>query len=155
MDGRRDIGPLGTLVRVIAGTTFVAVPIAEHGISWWDAGGALIILPSIALGVAGLLRAHQAAGAAVTRGQAIVAIALVIGAGTALTFITPIDGLAVWAFFGVSMLLTALRGYAGCELLAIPNALTGRRDQIGCFIYTPIDAAEATRLRCGGPKASS
>ena len=155
MSSRRDIGRLGTLARVIGGTTFVTVPIAKHGISWWDAGGALIILPLIALGVAGLLRAGQAAGAAATRGQAIVATALVIGAGSALTFVTPIDGVAVWAFFGVSMLLTALRGYAGCELLAIPNALTGRRDQIACFVYTPIDTAEATRLRRGAPKASS
>lgn len=155
MDDRRDIGRVGTLARVIGGTAFVAVPIAEHGISWWDAGGALIILPLIALGVAGLLRARQAAGAAATRGHSIVVLALVIGVGSALTFITPIDGVALWAFFGVSMLLAALRGYAGCELLAIPNALTGRRDQIGCFIYTPVDTAEATRLRCGAPKASS
>jgi hypothetical protein len=34
-----------------------------------------------------------------------------------------------------------------CEVLAIPNLLSGRRDQIGCIAYTPIDRAEASR-RC-------
>jgi hypothetical protein len=28
-------------------------------------------------------------------------------------------------------------------VLAFPNAITGRRDRIGCILYTPIDAAEA------------
>jgi hypothetical protein len=44
------------------------------------------------------------------------------------------------------MLVAALRGYAGCEVLAIPNTITGecpRNDRIGCIIYTPIDVAEA------------
>ncbi|MDQ3678920.1 MAG: hypothetical protein M3401_19330 [Actinomycetota bacterium] len=157
MHGRRDIGRVGTLARVIGGVALVGVPIAEHGISWWDAGGALIALPLIAFVVAGVLRLRQAraAGAAATRGQAITAIAVVIAVGSALTFVTPIDQVAIWAFFGISMLLAALRGYAGCELLAIPNALTSRRDQLDCFIYTPIDTAEATRVRAGAPKAST
>jgi hypothetical protein len=41
------------------------------------------------------------------------------------------------------MLLAAVRGYGGCEVLAFPAAITGRRDRIGCILYTPIDAAEA------------
>src|ERR687898_553568 len=60
-----------------------------------------------------------------------------------LTIATPVSDVALLSFVGVSMLVAALRGYAGCEVLAIPNAITGRRDQIGCVLYTPIDAAEA------------
>jgi hypothetical protein len=48
-----------------------------------------------------------------------------------------------WSFLGASMLFAALRGYGSCEVLAFPNALTGRGDRVGCVIYTPIDAAEA------------
>jgi hypothetical protein len=37
----------------------------------------------------------------------------------------------------------AVRGEAGCEMLAFPNAITRRKDRIGCILFTPIDAAEA------------
>jgi hypothetical protein len=67
----------------------------------------------------------------------------VVAVGIALSVVTPVNDVAIWSFFGFSMLVAALRGYAGCEVLAIPNALTGRRDQIGCVLYTPIDRAEA------------
>jgi hypothetical protein len=33
---------------------------------------------------------------------------------------------------------------------AIPNAITGRSDQVGCILYTPIDRAEA-RAKAGRP----
>jgi hypothetical protein len=154
MDDRRDIGRIGTLARVIGGTMLVAVPIAEQGISWWDAAGALIALPLVAFAVAGGIRLRRSRDAAAARTEAIVAMTVVIAIATVLTFVTPIDQVAIWSFFGVSVLLAALRGYAGCELLAIPNALTGRRDELDCFIYTPIDTAEALKGRPGAPKAA-
>jgi hypothetical protein len=49
-------------------------------------------------------------------------------------------------FYGTSMLLAAGRGYAGCEVLAIPNWLLRRDDQIGCLVFSPIDRLER-RLR--------
>jgi hypothetical protein len=94
------------------------------------------------MAVGGVLRAQQATSV-LAGGPAILATVIVIAIGTALTFITPIDQVAIWSFLGASMLLAAVRGYGGCELLAIPNALTGRRDELHCFIYTPIDMAEA------------
>jgi hypothetical protein len=36
-------------------------------------------------------------------------------------------------------------GFGGCEVLAILNLVTARRDQIGCILFTPIDRAEARR----------
>jgi len=44
------------------------------------------------------------------------------------------------------MLLAALRGYGGCEVLAISNWVLGRDDQVGCFVLSPVDHMEH-RLR--------
>jgi hypothetical protein len=49
-------------------------------------------------------------------------------------------------FYGTSMLLAALRGYAGCEVLAISNWLLRRNDQVGCVVFAPIDHLEAQHL---------
>ena len=49
---------------------------------------------------------------------------------------------AVLLFGGLSMVLAALRGYAGCEMLALSNWLLGRSDQIACAVFTPIDSLE-------------
>ena len=43
------------------------------------------------------------------------------------------------------MLLAALRGYAGCEVLAMSTWLLHRDDQIGCLVFWPIDHAEHRR----------
>ena len=45
-------------------------------------------------------------------------------------------------FYGLSMLLAALRGYAGCEALAISNWLLKRDDQLGCLVFGPVDYTE-------------
>jgi hypothetical protein len=152
MHGTRDIGRVGTLARLGGGVILIVVPIAGHGISPWDAAGALIALPLVAFLVAAALgpRQAEAAAAAATRRQALLAIAIVLVLATALTFLTPVDQGAIWLFLGVSTLLAGLRGYAGCELLAIPNALSGRRDRLDCFIYSPIDGAERRRVPSAG-----
>jgi hypothetical protein len=49
---------------------------------------------------------------------------------------------AALLFYGSSMLLAALRGYAGCEVLAISNWLLRRDDQVGCVVFSPIDQLE-------------
>ena len=66
-----------------------------------------------------------------------------LGAATGLTFVSPVDGTAIWAFVGISLLIGAARGDGGCEVIAIPNALVGRRDATGCVVYAPIDGLEA------------
>ena len=37
----------------------------------------------------------------------------------------------------------AARGYAGCESLAITNWILRRDDQVGCVVFSPLDAVEA------------
>lgn len=49
---------------------------------------------------------------------------------------------AALSFNGASMLLAAVRGYAGCEVLPISNWLLRRQDQVGCVVFSPIDYAE-------------
>ena len=49
---------------------------------------------------------------------------------------------AVLIFYGLSMLVAALRGYGGCEALAFSNWLLKRDDQLGCLVFSPIDNAE-------------
>ena len=51
-------------------------------------------------------------------------------------------GFATFVFYGASLLLAALRGYAGCEVLAASNWLLRRDDQIGCFVLSPVDQWE-------------
>ena len=69
-------------------------------------------------------------------------IAVVLALGTALTFLSPVDRVALWLLFGLSMIVTAVRVDDGCEILAIPNTILRRTDAIWCPVYTPIDATE-------------
>jgi hypothetical protein len=52
---------------------------------------------------------------------------------------------AALIFYGASLLLAAARGYAGCEVLAVPNWLLRRDDQVGCVVFAPVDALERRR----------
>ena len=52
---------------------------------------------------------------------------------------------ATLLFYGASMWLSALRGYAGCEVLAVSDWLLGRDDQVGCALFWPIDQLEHHR----------
>jgi hypothetical protein len=159
----REIGPLGTVSRVVAGCAAVAVPIAVSGIGWREAAAALVGFPVVAaiaaLAVTGGYRRWApralARGRQVCSGPTCVMTALLFAVAFVLDALTSIDGdVAFWVWIGASMLLAAVRGYAGCELLAFPNALTGRRDQIGCILFSAIDAAETGRQRRADPIAT-
>ena len=52
---------------------------------------------------------------------------------------------AALLFYGASMWLAALRGYAGCEVLAVSNWLLRRDDQVGCAVFWPVDQLEHHR----------
>ncbi len=49
---------------------------------------------------------------------------------------------ATLIFLGFSLVLAALRGSAGCEFLVLSNWLLGRSDQMACAVFTPIDDLE-------------
>ena len=52
---------------------------------------------------------------------------------------------AALLFYGASIMLAFVRGYAGCEIFAISNWLRRRDDQIVCPLFSPIDHFEAER----------
>lgn len=151
---RREIGPIGTASRVAGGLIAIAVPIALGGFGWWDAAAAFVALPLLATASVALVTAtyERLDPRALTRRNAICSgpacwlVGLVVAIYVGLTLLTPLNGgVAFWVWIGTSMLVAAARGYGGCEVLAIPNLITGHRDQIGCILYTPIDRAEARR----------
>ncbi len=157
MAAARGIGPIGTGVRIAVGVLIVAVAIGldypSRGIGWWDAAAVLVLLPLISVGAAwvvdraygrrpGMARRARAPWSAAQAGAAVIVIGVVLGVGTALTFLTPMDRIAIFLFFGLSMVLAAVRGYAGCEILALPNLVLRRTDAIWCPLYTPIDRTE-------------
>jgi hypothetical protein len=154
MTMKREIGPIGTAARVVGGLIAIGLPIALSGFGWWEAAAALLALPLLAMGAATLVTStyRRLAPDALARRHAICSgpacwlIVIVVGVAFAIDLLTPVNGeVALWVWLGGSMLVAAARGYGGCEVLAVPNLLTGRRDQIGCILYTPIDRAEARR----------
>ena len=56
--------------------------------------------------------------------------------------VIPFTSNATVLFFAASMLVAAIRGYAGCQVTAITNWLLKRNDQVGCIVFSPIDALE-------------
>jgi len=45
-------------------------------------------------------------------------------------------------FVGLSLILIAAIGHPGCEVLALPALILGRRTHLACIAFTPIDWVE-------------
>ncbi len=147
---KRAIRPFGTLLRVILGIWMFGSVFYAHFIRGpfrplpWVVG--LIILPAI-FTTWQYLRARRNPAPLEANSPFATVINVVLFIAFWLTpFYAP--GIAfmsdaVLIFYGLSMLLAALRGYAGCESLAISNWLLHRNDEIGCLLFSPVDSAEA------------
>lgn len=146
----RPIGTVGRVMRVLVGVALLALAII--GLPPW---GHLIPVSQLLLGliafpaVATLI---QFTRLAITRrrldqigGVATVLNCLVI---TVLVIASPTRG-ATLVFLGSSMFVAAVRGYGGCETLAVSNWLLRRDDQVGCVLFSPLDIFEAARNRSG------
>ncbi len=147
---KRAIRPFGTLLRVILGIWMFGSVFYGHFIRGplrplpWVVG--LIILPAI-FTTWQYLRARRNPSPLEANSPVATILNIVIFFAFWLTpFYAPAIAFmsdAVLIFYGLSMLLAALRGYGGCESLAISNWLLHRNDQIGCLLFSPIDSAEA------------
>lgn len=145
----RDIGPIGTVARVILGSILFGSVFYGHIIKGpfrplpWVIG--LIIFPAIFI-TWQYLRARRNPAKLEANGPIATIINVVIFFAFYFTYIyaPSIDFMsdAVLVFYGLSMLLAALRGYAGCEALAISNWLLKRDDQLGCLVFGPVDYTE-------------
>lgn len=150
---RRAIGPLGTIARFVGGGAMVATVVVGHATGTfqplpWLVG--LVVLPAIAV-AAQAFRARRDLPPLRMTGplSAVLTLAVFLA-----LWLTPYYAPALWAtsdaallFFGGSMLLASLRGYAGCEILAVSNWLLRRDDQVGCIVYSPIDRLEQAMAR--------
>lgn len=147
----RQIGRIGTAARIVLGAAFVIVPIAFGGIQWLDvvtlAAYGAIATATVAVLSAGVQhRRLSRLGTGLGLGLECCLVAILVAEAAALGAAIPANlNVVVGAFLGVSMLLAAARGDSGCELTALPNAITGRRDHIGCLLFSPLDAADDRR----------
>ena len=127
----RAIGQRGTIARAGVGAgCLVAAGVLGTGLV--DVAIGAVAMPLVVIVVLLL------------RGIAAAPLRLVGGTGHLINWAVAIAAFALFLvpaliFYGASMLLAALRGYAGCELFAISNWLRRRDDQIVCPIFGPID----------------
>jgi hypothetical protein len=168
---RRNIGPIGTIARVVLGLSLLGL-----GMLGGVLGGQVVLingqlhshldllslilgvgaLPALALGLQWLWvrRApapFQATGSMSTSLNMLIFFALVLTPMYAPRI--ALVGFAALDFYGVSMLVAALWGYAGCEVLAISNWILHRDDQVGCFALGPLDAAEQRTTIAGSARS--
>ena len=59
----------------------------------------------------------------------------------------PYTSLAAGLFYGGSALLSVVRDYKGCEVVAVSNTLLQRHDEVGCFLFTPADSLDSWLTR--------
>jgi hypothetical protein len=147
---RRDIGPIGTVARLVAGLLLIGLIVYGQLVATkhftpaaWALG--LLGFPALAFAGHGLRIRHNQAPFHET-GPVSFLLSLALPLAVYVTgWIVPALGFlsdATMLFIGFSLLLAALRGSAGCEFLALSNWLLGRHDQIACAVFTPIDAWE-------------
>lgn len=142
-------GPVGRLLRVAIGVVLLG---SING--FYRSGSVEFVLRSAAVGV-GLIviyvLLHGLVGRRFTSvGQwlgAILALAPLIlvfalGAGGGPIFGAGEGQLGALTFLGVSLVLAGLRGDSGCEVMAVPNALAGKRSHLACLVFSPIDRLE-------------
>lgn len=134
MSRDRRIGPWGTGARILVG---IAALVGAWALG---AGPADVALGLLAFPAAvTLVLALRGRSASAIRLHGVVGHGLNIAIGVALISWRPETALL---FYGGSMLLAAWAGDAGCELLAVPNRVLRRDDEMGCPIFLPVDAAE-------------
>jgi hypothetical protein len=163
----RKIGSIGTTARIVGGALFITpapgarLPQSRTQLVGHRRGLRCVSPRHTGLGCSRQCRLpapeprRARAGAvglvAAQAGATVLALLPLFAVATVLMFMTPVHRPTIWVFLGLSMLLAAARGYAGCEVLAIPNTILRRTDAIWCPVYPPIDTAE----RAGGPQMTA
>ena len=141
---QRKIGPLGTTARIVVGALLLGSVLwgyLARGFhpSAWILG--LVGFPAVVVGLQ-WLRARRTPTRLEATGP--VGHAVNLGVFLVLYLLEPTSDAAL-LFYGASMWLAALWGYAGCEVLAVSNWLLGRDDEVGCAIFWPLDQLEHHR----------
>lgn len=156
---RRQIGPAGSAARVVAGVALLGSVVQGHlsaGFHPWSWVLGLVVFPAVVSGWQ-WRRARRGAGRLQATGPVAhlvnIAVFLALYLTTWYAPSLSVTSDAALLFYGASMLLAAVRGYAGCEVLAVSNWLLRRDDQIGCALFWPIDHGETNRQHHARPPA--
>ncbi len=149
---KRAIGLVGTIGRVLLGLAFIYLAVTDFGAPEWELAWqgpvlGLVVFPAVLLLFQAVRLRFTNETLNATGGLAF-CLNLAVGA---VLFSIPFTREAALIFYGASLLLAAARGYAGCESLAITNWLLRRDDQVGCVVFSPVDAIES---RITGQKTS-
>ena len=144
---KRGIGPVGTAVRVVVGLGLLYLAGGAQGLSWavgWsDPVLGRVALPALTV-LLGLGARRYASGPLRFTGP--LGHAVNCAAIVALVA-NPYTGGAATLFYGATLLVAASRGQPGCEMTVLSNLILRRDDQVGCPIFSPIDAFEARHRR--------
>lgn len=147
----RAIGRWGTTARVLVGGyllgSVVVGSFTGDGVfeaESWLFG--LVALPAVVLGSQAWRARGRPARLVAYTGPAghLITLSVFLAMYGTTWYAPPVDFMSDGAllFFGGSMLLAAVRGYAGCEVMAISNWLLRRDDQVGCLLFDPVDRVE-------------
>ncbi len=135
------IGPVGAAARALVGAALLTVALLVRDPAWPDVALGLVAMPAIVLAVLAVRARGRPQDLRATGPMAhviniLVAVALLAQPATA--------GGAL-LFYGTTMLFAAVRRQGGCEVTVIANAVLRRDDQVGCPVFGPVDAFEASR----------
>jgi hypothetical protein len=149
----RRIGWIGAGTRVAAGLVLVYTALLGGDFSWngdWrDAVLGLVVFPAVMLAL-GLAAGRLAAGPLRYTGPVAIALNCVV---IVVLLVNPYTSGGAALFYGISLLVAAVRRRPDCELTVLSNWLLRRDDQVGCPVFTPIDIVEARlsgRSQLGG-----
>jgi hypothetical protein len=160
---RRAIGVWGTAARATVGTLLVGSVLYGHAARGWHPAAwllGLLVFPAAVLTVQ-WWRARRHPAPLRATGPMAHAVNLAVFLALYLTwwYAPAVDVLsdAALLFYGASMALAAVRGYPGCEVLAVSNWLLQRDDQVGCGVFGAIDVGEArgTAARVAAPASGA
>jgi hypothetical protein len=144
-DGR-GIGPFGTAARALAGSALIGSVLWGHlrgGVDVWAWVIGLAALPALTIVlVRWAARRHPGPLMWLAGPVGSLATCAVFIAMYATTWYAPSISVlsdSALLFFGTTMLVAAVRGDAGCEVLAISNWVLRRSDHVGCVVFDCID----------------
>jgi hypothetical protein len=144
----RTIGPWGTGVRAVAGVAGIAWAVAvPHERPWLELPGASSDLVGLLVGL--VVAPRVLTLAILARGRNAPRLHLGHAAASLVTLLAVLLAqfypAAVLITISAPLLLLAIVGRNGCELLAVPNLVLRRNDYLFCLPFSPIDVWERRR----------